>query len=218
MDSNKNTAGYWNSRFGSGDWASAGGYSQTRLFADSQIPRFGLSSEFSGTLCDFGCGGGDAFPAYRAEFPKAHLVGVDFSAAAIRLASERFGALAEFRTGNVEAVPEADVIVVSNVMEHVTNDIEVAEKLRARCKVLHITVPYMEGPTRCAEHVRSYGLDAFERIGQRKVQIFASRGWSEFGLQLIWSVYLKNVGRTIIGRPRRRRSYQVMYSFGSLDR
>ena len=96
---NINTKDYWNSRFGTGDWESKGGFSQTRAFAESQVLHFGLPEDFSGTLCDFGCGAGDAFPVYRVTYPNAKLIGVDFSSKAIQLCREKYSSIAEFIKG-----------------------------------------------------------------------------------------------------------------------
>ena len=121
-----NSEEYWNFRFGSGDWSAKAGFSQTEGFASSQVGRFGLGRDFRGSLCDFGCGAGDSFPIYRAAFPEAKLFGVDFSKEAIALCKSRFEALATFACGGIDAVPHCDVIVCSNVLEHLDDDVGTA--------------------------------------------------------------------------------------------
>ncbi len=153
---NINTAAYWNDRFLSGHWEEVGGRAQTRDFAEAQLRAIGLPRSFSGSLLDFGCGLGDAFPVYRKAFPDARLIGMDVSSAAIDKCNERFPRLAQFLQGDHTMVPPVDVIVASNVLEHLSNDIEVATSLRSRCKALHIIVPFREDP-RIDEHVHTYG-------------------------------------------------------------
>ena len=82
IDQNINTKDYWDSRFQSGDWATRGGRSQTENFARAQIKHLGIKSDFVGSICDFGCATGDAFPIYKHFFPNAKLIGVDFSSSA----------------------------------------------------------------------------------------------------------------------------------------
>ncbi len=209
---NVNTKTYWDDRFGSGDWEKNSGFQQTRGFAEAQVGRFGLARTFDGVLCDFGCGAGDAIPVYRGGFPQANLIGIDFSEDAIRIAQKRFGGIAHFISGDVAKVPVADVIVASNVMEHLSNDVEVVEQLLTKCALLHVTVPYQEDPP-VGEHLNSYDQDSFSSLRPTKIQTFPSRGWSQFGLQLWKDVYLKNLVRPLLGKRRARRALQVMFTF-----
>src|SRR4051812_13831088 len=137
---NPNTIDYWDKRFKTGDWQDKGGFSQTHCFAVAQLPHLGLDVSFSGAICDFGCGAGDSFPVYRRAFPGASLFGVDFSDAAIDICRARYSAIATFRTGGVEAVPDSDVIICSNVLEHVDDDEAIVSALKAHCSKLFVVV------------------------------------------------------------------------------
>ncbi|MDX8412753.1 MAG: hypothetical protein R8J85_01570 [Mariprofundales bacterium] len=77
MDENINTKAYWDDRFSSGDWEEKRGRWQTESFAKGQIEHLKISSDFKGTILDFGCGLGDAMPIYRQSFPLAKLIGMD---------------------------------------------------------------------------------------------------------------------------------------------
>lgn len=210
-----NSRDYWEQRFGSGDWVQKGGRSQTREFAHSYIPRLRLDATFDGTLCDFGCGSGDGMPEYRAAFPRATLVGVDFSAEATKLSRTQYGTLAAFLCGGAEVVPECDVIVCSNVLEHVSNDTEVMAKLQSRCRRLFVVVPYLEQPL-CSEHVRAYSRDAYENFKPNRIEVYACRGWSEYGCSRI-RMYLLNPIHFIQGHSWRRRRRQILFEIsGSL--
>lgn len=207
-----NSRDYWDARFGSGDWAKVGGPSQTREFALAQVRRLPLPRDFAGVLLDFGCGLGDALPVYRATWPNAKLVGVDFSADAIEQCKRRHGDVASFVRADHTDCPAADVIVCSNVMEHLDDDLGVARALAARCRTLYVVVPYRE-QFLIDEHVRAYGDDAFAELGARRIAVFASRGWSQYGLRARWwQIHLKNLLRPLFGKPRLRRRLQAMYA------
>jgi len=214
---NINTRRYWDHRFSSGDWCKKGGFDQTRGFAESIVAAVGIPRSFSGSICDFGCGAGDAMPVYRARFPRARLLGVDFSEAAIEFARSRHGGVADFQCGMASDVPRVDVIIASNVMEHLSNDVETAELLLEKCSMLTIVVPFREPLTAGGEHVNTYDDSAFSRLGPTAVRTFATRGWSEFGWKALWKdIYLKNLLRPLLRRPVIRRKLQIMYTFGSL--
>jgi len=207
-----NSQDYWNLRFASGDWSAKSGFAQTKAFAQSQVERFGISSDFSGTLCDFGCGAGDSFPVYRAAFPRARLFGVDFSQEAIALCRSRFGSLATFLCGSVDIVPHSDVIVCSNVLEHLEDDVGTAAELLRRCRKLLLIVPYRERPLD-KEHVREYDRKSFSPLAPARTVVFDSPVWSQYGWNLIVGVYALNPVRAVLGRPWQRRRMQVLYEF-----
>ena len=56
--------------------------------------------------------------------------------------------------GGAAHAPDADIIVTSNVLEHLEDYLEVARTLLARCGRLFIAMPYREQPMD-REHVRS---------------------------------------------------------------
>jgi len=209
---NINTKAYWDARFSSGDWASNGGFVQTRWFAEAQIRHLQISRNFSGTLCDFGCGAGDAFPVYRKAFPGARLLGVDVSDGAIALCKERYGNIADFRRGGADMIPEVDIIICSNVIEHVDDDVGLVEELIARCARLYMIVPYKESPL-IAEHVHSYDETSFASLSPSQATTFLSKGWSEYGRSLWLRFYLGNVVRAVLGRPLRPRRRQILFEF-----
>lgn len=211
---NINTREYWEGRFSSGDWENASGRAQTRDFAEALVPHLGLDETFHGTLLDFGCGLGDAMPVYRRHFPRAKLLGMDISEHAVRKCRQRYGDIARFTQGEAAQAPETDIVVVSNVLEHLDNDVGVARMLLARCRHLFIVVPYRERPMN-KEHVRSYDDSSFSELKPVRRTVFASRSWSEFGLKLWREIYLKNLLRTLVGRRRHRYRLQVMYEFKS---
>lgn len=208
---NINTKAYWDSRFGTGDWAQKGGFSQTMQFAQSQLPLLQIPNTFTGTICDFGCGAGDAFPIYKKYFPNANLVGVDFSQSAIDLCIQRYGDMAQFICGDEFSVPVCDIIISSNVFEHLDNDKEIAFNLSKKARDFYIFVPYRENIVNNIEHINTYDLTSFNFLPNLKTCIFKSNGWTLEGMQLIWQIYIKNIARLMLGKPLRENGLQIMY-------
>lgn len=210
---NINTKSYWDNRFKSGDWENKSGRKQTQDFATSQIVNFNIPANFSGSILDFGCALGDAIPIYKKHFPFAQLYGIDISEDAIKKCREQYGELATFIQGTHEDVPPVDIIIASNVFEHLSNDIDVARVLFDKCKELYIIVPYNEDLKNCfSEHVNSYQIDYFKPvIDKYNTKVFSSRGWSQFGWNLYVNVWFKNLFRPIFGKKYVRRSFQIMY-------
>lgn len=207
---NPNTLEYWEGRFSSGDWEECRGREQTAGFAFGQMPHLRIPRDFDGTIVDFGCGLGDAMPVYRDHCPSARLVGVDVSPAAIAKCRDVYGEMATFVAGDHTAVPECDIVIASNVFEHLSDDLDVARALKSRCRRLEIVVPYRESPL-YPEHVNSYDAHSFEALGDARRVVFACRGWSQYGRDLWWEVRAKNVMRALRGEPLRRRLMQVLF-------
>jgi len=211
---NINTKQYWDDRFSSGNWEEKRGRNQTEGFAKSQIKQLRIKKYFSGTILDFGCGLGDAFPIYKKAYPKAKFIGIDISEAAIAKCKTNFGDIANFISGTEKEVPSVDIIISSNVFEHLSNDIKIARELKQKCKVLYIIVPYKENlnASLCSEHVNSYDNNSFDKISSNiEIKIFRSEGWGESNKDLIFKVYFKNIGRFLLGRKLRRKVQQIMY-------
>ena len=211
MARNINTKDYWEGRFSSGDWEEKGGCTQTANFAAAQVRHFRLTKEFSGSLVDFGCGLGDAIPIYKNFFPAAKILGVDVSASAIQKCQTRYGHLASLISGSHKDVPVADIIIASNVFEHLSEDVEIARTLQSKCRELYIIVPYKEYPL-CSEHVRTYDEKYFTTLGEYKYIVYPSEGWSEYGLNYI-KLFIRNIFRKIVGIPLRARRMQIMFIF-----
>ncbi len=214
MDDNINTRGYWERRFSSGDWEAKRGRWQTQSFARGQIPFIHLGKNFEGTLLDFGCGLGDAMPVYKESYPKANLIGIDISESAIEICKERYGSFAQFRQGDFSCVPEADVIIASNVLEHLDGDRRIASHLLSKCEHLYVITPYEEAAPLSLEHIRTYDENHFRGVGEFSFKVFPCAGWSQFGLNDLWiQVRLKNLARLALGRPVLCRNLQIIFHF-----
>lgn len=212
-DENPNTEGYWDERFASGDWEAHAGRSQTAQFAQGQIPHFRIPSDFEGSILDFGCGLGDGVPIYHQAFPKARMRGMDISQAAVDKCRQRYGDIAEFEQGIATDVADVDVIIASNVFEHLSHDRDIARALLSRCKELYIVVPYAERLRPGGEHVNSYTESYFDDVAPSETTVFHCPGWTQEGWDLWWNIHLKNVIRPLVGKPTVRRGKQIMFRF-----
>jgi len=211
---NINTKKYWDERFSSGDWEDKKGGLQTEGFAISQIKHLDIKKNFSGTLLDFGCGLGDAFTVYKKAYPKGKLIGMDISEEAIKKCQKHFGNIASFISGTEIDAPDVDIIISSNVFEHLSNDVVIAKELKKRCKELYIIVPYNENLSHsvCSEHVNSYDKHSFDEVsGKIDIKIFRSKGWGESNKDLFFKVYLKNIARFLLRKKVRKKVQQIMF-------
>ena len=208
---NINTKQFWEENFRDVEWKNKAREYQTRSFAESQIEHFDISPYFDGTILDFGCALGDAIPIYHKAYPQAKLIGLDISANAIRKCIEKYGEFATFVSGDHKSVPVVDIIIASNVFEHLSNDLEIAQELMLKCKTLYIVVPYKEQIVPNDEHVNSYDDQYFDPIARCESKVFLSRGWTQYGFKLIYEIYLKNIVKRLILRRIRNRSKQIMF-------
>lgn len=210
---NLNSEDYWDQRFSSEDWENKQGRWQTESFAKGQMEIIHIDQNFDGTILDFGCGLGDAIPVYNKKFPKAKLIGVDISGTAVEKCTKRFGNIATFIHGDHEVVPFVDIIIASNVFEHLDNDLMVAHCLLSKCRHLFITVPYRESPL-CSEHVNTYDELYYSVLNPHNIVIFNCIGWTQYGFVGLWyNIYFKNLARLFLGKKLLRRAKQIMYMF-----
>ncbi|HVN58874.1 MAG TPA: class I SAM-dependent methyltransferase [Bacteroidales bacterium] len=210
---NINNKEYWDNRFGSGDWEEKHGGYQTTCLTEAYLRYINLPAGFQGSILDFGCGTGESIPVLRQHFQEALLTGTDFSVKAIEKCTERHGKEADFICCRWEDVPASDVIISSNVFEHLTNDTGIAESLLKKCRSLFIIVPYKEELENGGEHVNSYNRHSFDHLNPSMIRVFRSRGWSEYGLDLIFNVWTKNIIKFLLGRKTRRARKQVVFRF-----
>ena len=213
MSVNINTKEYWDDRFSSDDWEKKRGRWQTESFAKGQIKRLNIASDFTGALLDFGCGLGDAMPIYKENFPYAELIGMDISQSAIDKCRDKYNEIATFMQGDHSSTPEVDVIIASNVFEHLSDDRDIAKHLLSKCRYLFIVVPYKEMPL-CSEHINSYDEHYFSALGKYNYTIFPCIGWTQYGIRGLWyNVYFKNIFRFFLGKKPCSRAMQIMFRF-----
>ncbi len=223
----------WNAAFEKGgQWETAKGRRQTRLFAEAFCRHICVDLESSQSLLDCGCALGDAFPVFASRFPNARLHGCDLSSVAIHRCKERFFDLASFSVTSMEEVSGMyDMIYSSNTLEHFTDYKEKARNLLQHCRYLCILVPYNE--TRFgkdleyephSEHVvtfREHSFDFLVDEGHAKKvhppKVFTvPKAWS-------WSLSdwivqpLKNIVRPLLQRPIMRNQKQILYEFERID-
>ena len=153
-------------------------------------------------------------PVYRARYPKAVLIGIDVSEAAIVKCTQRYGHIARFVRGDHRDAPKVDVVIASNVLEHLVDDMGVVRRLLTQSQQLIVTTPYKERLIPGSEHVNSYDETRYRGLGTYTWTIFYSRGWTQYGWNLWFNTYAKNLLRPFLGKPWIRRRRQIMFRFG----
>jgi SAM-dependent methyltransferase len=210
---NINTYNYWERRFSTGDWEAKQGREQSTSFARKLVQYLGIPASFPGTILDFGCALGDAIPVYRAAYPFASLIGMDMSPTAIEKCKENHGHIAHFFRGDYRDVPDVDVIIASNIFEHLTNDVDIALHLLTKCSDLYIMVPYKEMIWPGGEHINAYDEKSFSQLDPLRHVVLTCKGWSQRGWDLWFNVHAKNILRLLLGRPTVRPRRQILFHF-----
>ena len=164
-----NSRTYWDRRFEL-DWDQRGGPDQSRFFAGIMLewmsPRLRQEiTEEAWSICDWGCAEGDGTAALAAAFPRSRISGMDLAPAAIRKASQRYPAIT-FRTGDVDGLADpVDVIVTSNVLEHLEDPWGSLARLAPLARrVVIVLVPFLDS-TGDPEHVHVFRpIEVRERL------------------------------------------------------
>jgi ubiquinone/menaquinone biosynthesis C-methylase UbiE len=215
LQDNLNSESYWDERFSTGDWDTAGGRLQTRQYAIALIKHLDIPKDFGGSILDFGCALGDAIPVYREACPKAELWGLDHSLEAISQCQKEYGDMAKFIQGDQKDIPFFDKIIASHILEHIQDDHEVVRKLLSCCRDLYIIVPFRETPL-CSEHFHFYDEHYYQPVGKYTWKVFPNspntRTWSFF-----FENYLKNFLRPFLGRKRVQRWKVIMFHFSARE-
>lgn len=111
------------------------------------------------TVLEIGCSNG-----YGSQFfgDTIDYLGLDYDANIIEVAQEEgWGSNKRFVHADINtfALQQYDTIVAMEVIEHLDNGLEIAQRLKQHCKRLLITVPYMETPGFWGEHHKLHMLN-----------------------------------------------------------
>ena len=111
------------------------------------------------SLLEVGCSNG-----YGSQFfgDSVNYLGLDYDQSIIEVAKEEgWGDNKQFVHADINTfeLQQYDTIVAMEVIEHLDNGLEVAQRLKQHCKRLLVTVPYMETPGFWGEHHRLHMLD-----------------------------------------------------------
>ena len=144
----------------------------TRLIASLPGPDTAFLSENDTTILDWGCAMGEGVAALAEAFPRSRVTGIDLAPSAINAARARFP-LHEFMVTENGSIPERfDVIVTSNVIEHLTHPFDTIREHLASCRLLYLALvpqceyPLMEG------HLTTFVKESFPRCLGSFVRLF----------------------------------------------
>lgn len=127
------------------------------------------------TMLEIGCSNG-----YGSQFfgEEVDYLGLDYDGQIIEVAKEEgWGQNKKFVHADINTfeLGQYDTIVAMEVIEHLDNGLEVAQRLKNHCKRLLVTVPYKEIPGFWGEHHRLHMLDESHLPG------FTYKFMGEFG-------------------------------------
>lgn len=117
------------------------------------------SKALGNSLLEIGCSNG-----YGSQFfsDEINYTGLDYSEQVITVANEEgWGKNKRFIHADINNFPidHYDTIVAMEVIEHLDNGIDIAQRLKKHCNRLLITVPYKETPGFWGEHHKLHMLD-----------------------------------------------------------
>jgi SAM-dependent methyltransferase len=111
------------------------------------------------SVLEIGCSTG-----YGSQFLPNNIkyLGLDYDPIIIDVANEQqWGANASFVHANINTYPleQYDTIIAFELIEHIDNGLEIAQKLKKHCKRLLLTTPYNEPPGFWGEHHKLHSLN-----------------------------------------------------------
>ncbi|RJS79470.1 class I SAM-dependent methyltransferase [Methanophagales archaeon] len=158
----------------------------------------------NGKILDIGCGDGSLLSLFRGGGNK--LYGCDISEKAIELAKNKFGDIAIFTTGDIthfNSLPEGefDVIICSELLEHIENDELAIKNLYYKLKkggYLIVTTPHREKYWLLLDeidgHVRRYEKAELEKkLTRNGFTVCESKTWGYPLLHLYYTLVLNKV-------------------------
>lgn len=174
---NINTIEYWDKRFAdNGNWVSLNGLAQTKDFMQCIVKELPdeIKHQFNGwKIADVGCGIATGVDVLNNSFG-AELTGIDFSEVAIEKNKELYPDYS-FTT---KLDKKYDVIISSNVLEHVDDPLEyMTNLLRHSSKFLVVLVPYNEKIGDIEEHINIFDdyffkdkVNGFKKVFQKAIK------------------------------------------------
>ena len=173
-----NSKEYWEERFVSGDWDHYDGDLQSTFFSQIALDAFPawLDQELARhewTVFDVGCAEGGGTAALARRFPSCHTVGIDVSETAVKRAGKKYP-FCQFLQGDVYTQKKtADVIFVSNVLEHLQSPAENMRSLVGMAKCHAILIHPLHDTLALDEHFHVFDEEFFPlRIGDHVLSHF----------------------------------------------
>ena len=145
----------------------------TRLIDSLPQPEKEFLNNNKTTILDWGCAMGEGVRALAEAFPLSSAAGIDIAASAIHAARERYPSQEFIPTVDGKIPRQFDVIVTSNVLEHLMLPYEIMKEQIASCRLLYLVLvplkeyPLMEG------HLTTFTEAWFPRYMSSFVRLFA---------------------------------------------
>lgn len=162
-----NEQGYWENRFASKDWEQNNGREQTKYFGAlllEHLPRW-LKSEWAQkaySICDMGCAEGDCAGLLAQQFPCSEIFGADFSRSALDLGRINYPAVRFLQDDIYTSDKQYDVIVLSNVLEHLEQPEQVLRRLLHNAQKYVVVMVPLDDDLCIAEHINHFSFDSFQ--------------------------------------------------------
>jgi GT2 family glycosyltransferase len=108
-------------------------------------------------VLEIGCSSGYGWRYFK-DIPNIDYLGIDKDEGVIEFAKEHFGEHFQVADINKFKFEQYDTIIAFEVLEHLDNGKELAQKLKKHCKCLLATVPYKETPGFWGQHHKLFQL------------------------------------------------------------
>lgn len=142
------------------------------------------------TILEVGCGTGDLIGRFPTDIPESNRFGVDISNKNIEFAKRKYPEI-NFCVGTIynlifsKIKKDFDLIILSDILEHVKNDLELLIKSSEHAQFIVVNIPLEKcystrkrqyGVTDIAGHLRAYNLkDALSLINKADLKIVNSK-------------------------------------------
>lgn len=188
-----NSVEYWNDRFSTNSWISNNGIKQSEFFADLIIKNIQPRILYETTsMLDFGCALGQLCNKWEYISGTKDIAGYDFSSIACKKAKELYPTIL---FSDVVPKRKFDVVVSSNLLEHVENFIGYLHRFTNIAeKYVVILVPFESGIG--GEHINEFDeksfpeeINGFVKIQEKIIQCKSPGIWEHKQLLIVYKAY-----------------------------
>lgn len=202
---------------------------QTRLFMRYLLGNVEFGHE-PFTVLDVGCGMGGGLAVMREHVRNIECFGIDLAEDHVRIAKAMYPGCASFNSGPLTSVQgRYDVIVISNVLEHVPGWEALLWEAFDRASQVLVAVPFREDLSQADtyfDHVVSFDRTSFQRFSgwmtEQRVTVMPYAWGAGVATQILGVIHARSFGRmkrqliAIFTRPNSRGKLQLRHLMPSL--